>query len=78
MAIPTYITVRDYIVIDRGGGEQPLPAGSFVKPIELTYLPVHIKESKDYKYFNKEIDVFCYTHYGLVLLPLKLIRKVHD
>ena len=75
---PTYITTRGF-TLDRGlGKDKFLPVGSFVTPIKFRYLPQHIKDSPDFRSFKSGVDLFCYTHYGIVVLPVAIIRKVEE
>lgn len=53
-----------------------LPVGAFARPIEDTYLPTHIKETMAYKHRNEKLEVFCYTHYGIVSVPWNKLRRV--
>lgn len=67
--------MKDYKV-SAGWNEVVLPVGSFVKPLELTYLPQHIKDGNDYRWYTPSKEVFVYCHYGIVLLPRDLIRRI--
>jgi hypothetical protein len=74
---PNYLTQEEYSVKVLGN-DKVLPANSFVRPIEYTYVPKYLKEIEDmpYQRFNPQTEVFCYTHWGIVVLPLKLLRRV--
>lgn len=50
-----------------------LPAGSFVRPIRQEYLPYHILNDKYFQDYLKPEYVFCYTRYGLLPIPKKII-----
>ena len=53
-----------------------IPAGMFVRPIDPVYLPIHIKNSRSHKWFNDERDVYCYTRFGIVVIPIQSMRKL--
>lgn len=52
-----------------------LPEGSFVRPIELHYVPKHVIEDPQNRYFNKTTEIFCYCHYGILPIPRRIIRE---
>ena len=76
MKIPEYTTMEEYVIVRTVGKEDILPVGSFVKPIELVYLPQHIKDSSSYRWMKIAEQIFCYTHFGIILLPTNLIRRI--
>lgn len=45
------------------------PEGTFVRPVERKYLPVHLLELVEYRYMNEETHVACHTQYGFHLIP---------
>lgn len=49
--------------------QKVIPAGSYVRPLELTYVPKHVVEDKRWEFFNKDLDVFCYTKNGIIPIP---------
>lgn len=51
-----------------------LEPGTFVRPISLNYVPDHIVEF--WRYFNSNVDVFCYTRHGIVPIPKIYLREV--
>ena len=67
-----------------------LPQGSFVRPLELHYVPkhclaerensfwTHVPDSwggqKIRKSFDPLTEVFCYTRYGIITIPRQFIR----
>jgi hypothetical protein len=46
-----------------------LPQGAWVRPVEACYLPKHITESDDFRWFNPEMKVYCYTRFGFHPIP---------
>lgn len=73
---PNYVLKEEFRVTKGIFNEIVLTAGSFVKPIDPIYLPTHIKESVDFKWFQPDQEAFVYCHYGIVLVPKNLIREV--
>lgn len=74
MRITEYILSED-MVVDQSNNKT-LPAGSFVKPIDPYWLPQHIKDTSNFKWMNKETQVFCYTALGMVLIPWEKLRAI--
>lgn len=76
VSTPNYMTTESIVVGDNKFGSviTLLPANSFVRPIELRWVPKHILEDHKWRFFNKELEVFCYTYYGIIALPKKIIR----
>ncbi len=72
MALPTYITNEDFPIAQN----KVLPVGSFVKPIDEYWLPKHIKDKPEHIWINRDKEIYCYCHFGIVILPIKIIRKV--
>lgn len=70
--IPNYRLKVDVTVGDMFS-ESIVPAGTWVKPIDKYYLPQHIKEGEAYRWANHDVEIFCYTSYGIVLIPRKAI-----
>lgn len=51
------------------------PAGTFVRPVELKYLPEHIRNRQiPWPIVNKD-PVWCYTRYGFHPIPRELIEE---
>lgn len=53
-----------------------LPSQAFVRPIELAYVPKHVKEDSRYQFFNADREVFCYTRYGFTVIAKHKMRQV--
>ncbi len=73
--------VQDYVTIEAtsvsvGADSKRLEAGSFVKPIDIYYVPKHIKEDVKFLGWNLDKYVFCYTHWGITLLERSNLRTV--
>lgn len=55
--------------------KRTLPAGSFVKPVGMKYVPKHVHEVWGGD-ASKIIEgkTYAYTHFGFILVPLHLLR----
>ena len=73
--VQDYCTTQAVMVTMFHGEKKELPAGAFVKPIEYKWVPKHILDCDMGRWFNKDIQTFCYTHYGIVVIPNEMIRK---
>lgn len=78
MKTPNYVLTEKFSFSANGafGSAIELPEGTFVRPIEVIWLPTHILQSSDYKFFKPEKEVFVYTRYGIIVVPRDIIRKV--
>lgn len=73
---PDYVLTEDVYYKANTYDEKQIPAGSFVRPIELSYVPKHIIEDTRWRWFNKDLEVFCYTHYGILPIAKDKMRQV--
>lgn len=48
-----------------GSEQKILPAGSYVKPIEYCYIPKHVLNAPQNKYFDQKLEIFVHTKYGI-------------
>ncbi len=56
--------------------QKTLPQGAFVRPFwDIGYVPLHVREK--FKFFSPTTEVFCYTHFGVVPIPLNYILESH-
>ncbi len=62
--------------IEMRGDYRTLPSGAFVRPIELQYVPVHVKEDSRNQFFNVQSDVYCFTRYGIIAIPKSIVMEV--
>jgi hypothetical protein len=46
-----------------------LPAGTYIRPIDLSYVPNHVINDQRWRHFNSELEVFCYTRFGIIPIP---------
>lgn len=77
MATPDYVLIEDHTVLkDDQWNKLVIPAGTFVRPIEKTYLPQHVKDSVEYKYHLPMIDIFVYSRYGIFPIPKRKVRRI--
>jgi hypothetical protein len=75
MKTPLYVTIEDYVSLQRNGITINLPQNSFVRPIKYSYVPEHVKERDGYDWFNPEEYVYVYCHYGILPLRWEILRK---
>lgn len=75
MSTPDYVVDENVVFTNFNGDTLTLPAGSFVKPIDFYYIPAHIKITFDWRVFNKDTHIFCYTRFGIIPIEKKKIRR---
>jgi hypothetical protein len=73
---PNYCLTEDCHIPsnDRGDGKV-LEAGTWVRPIDPYYIPKHVKEDDRWPFFDENTQIFCYTRYGIVPLPKRILRE---
>lgn len=76
MATPDFILTEDIVITKDLWDQKTIAKGTFVRPISYCYVPKHIIDLPDNKYFRESLEVFAYTPIGIKLIPLKKIRKV--
>lgn len=76
ISTPNYVLTEDLTLYTTSQKSTVLPVGSFVRPIELCYVPKHVLDSTMGRTFSKLTQVFCYTYFGIVPINWNLIRKV--
>ena len=74
MATPDFILDVDFMWSE-GAETRMLEKGAFVRPVELRYVPIHVREDKRWKNDPNNTKVFCYTSKGFICIPKKAIRK---
>lgn len=75
MSLPTpnYVLTEEVTVGD-GNSRVVLAPGTFVRPINSSYVPAHIKNS--IFWFDPNRDEYCYTPKGILIIPKSSIRKL--
>jgi len=80
--------MSEYVLNDKFSWGKPfdkqveLEQGTFVRPIYEGYLPAHFKgltknDLWDRYSISEKVEFeWCYTHYGILPIPVGLIRKV--
>jgi hypothetical protein len=77
MKTPNYKISEDFsFVCNDLWDKKIIPAGTFVRPIELQYVPQHIKDWFFHKFFDEEKEIYVYCSYGMIAIPRKLLREV--
>lgn len=74
MATPDYVLVSEHRYKSGSAEAAILPEGTFVRPIDLKYVPKHVVEADLWRYFNSDKEVFCYTRLGIIAIPKELLR----
>lgn len=78
--VPNYILVESMQIIPSNGGShhdaRTLPKGSFVRPIDLSYVPKHVLEQNEHRVFDPNSHAYCYTRFGIVIIPKAYYREV--
>lgn len=78
MSTPDYCLIEDVQVAEAGGWEtKTLKAGTFVRPIDYYYVPKHIKEAVENRWFIANLEVFCFTPLGIKLIDKNKFRRVN-
>jgi hypothetical protein len=72
---PNFVLMSEYRPY-MGSSSDPvvLPAGAFVRPIDLKYVPKHVIEDRRWSSFNEKTEVFCYTRVGIIPIPIDAMR----
>lgn len=74
--LPTYVLDKPLIIEINKFDTLTLARGTFIKPVSAKYLPKHILDDPKFLGFNENEEAFCYTRYGFILIPRKLIREL--
>lgn len=72
---PNYVLTEDFTVYAKFSSNTILPAGTFVRPIEVTWLPKHILELSEHLWFNPQKEIYVYTSAGIIIVPKDIVRK---
>lgn len=72
---PNYVLTSPHTISMGPMDYKILDAGTFVTPLQLSYVPQHIIDDPFNKYHNDEVEVFCYTRHGVVSIPRRIIRE---
>ena len=75
MPTPNFV-LMDYFTSGSISDQKILPPGTFVRPIDVRYVPDHVLNDPRWVFFNKEKEVFCYTSIGIVAIKKDLLRQV--
>ncbi len=70
---PNWRLTADFIVKRAGRTSVTLPAGSYVRPMDLYYVPEHIKDANPY--FWESSETYCYTRHGIVAVPNHYLQE---
>ena len=73
MRTPDFVLNEDFF-FGPSNDQKVIPAGSFVRPIEFKYVPKETISRAGF--FSKADSQFCYTRYGILIIPKILIRSI--
>lgn len=76
MKTPNYVLTAAHTYHFGPHDTKVFDAGTFVRPIEKRWLPKHVLEHKDNRWVDHSREVFCYTRWGILLLPRNILRQV--
>lgn len=78
MSLPTpnYVTTVDITCVHGVTGSKILPAGTFVRPVHIYYIPKHVKDDERWDYYVDGQFEFYYTPLGFMLIDIEKIRKI--
>lgn len=62
-----YVPIGDNIII---------PAGTFVNPIDMRWVPKHVIDDTRWRWFNKDKHVYVYCYLGIVPVDKDKIRTI--
>jgi len=75
--VAEFITDEDCSVLKNDMWEKmTIPKGTFVKPIEVCYLPKHIKDGRLFKLVDFNDEVYVYSSYGIHPILRKSLRRI--
>lgn len=72
MRTPNYVLTESHNVSLNNHDSRHLEEGSFVRPLEMIYVPQHVIDA--HKWFNVKNEIFCYTHFGIIAIPKYKVR----
>ena len=72
---PNYKLIESYSYYLRPLKTKTLDAGSWVRPVDYSYVPDHVREDERWDNFDVEKFVFVYTRQGFVMVPKRLVRE---
>lgn len=73
---PNWVLNEDHSIYRGQQDSIVLKEGTFARPLDIGYVPDHIKETPENKYFNGDTEVYCYTPKGILALPLSKLSKI--
>lgn len=72
---PNFCLSADFMFSYDRHDTKTLPAGTFVRPLELQYVPQHVLDNPLWRGFNKDKEVFVYTKFGILAVPKHIVRE---
>lgn len=55
-----------------------IPKGTFVKPIDVVYIPAHLKEGNEWATYKDKLEYYTYAYssYGIHIYPRRIIVEI--
>ncbi len=73
---PTYSLISEVqCPSPSGNGANVLESGTFIRPIDISYVPKHITSKNEYRFFDGRTEIYCYTRYGIIPIKRSNIRE---
>lgn len=75
---PNFAITEDYQVRASSSGWEmiTIPANSYLRPIELVYVPEHVQNDSRWVHFNPKLEVFCFCKKGMFPIPRRLLKDI--
>ncbi len=75
MKRPEYQLSAPVMVKSKSGEVITLPVDSFIQLLYADYVPDYVKEKNPF--FNKKLEQYCATQYGIFAVPKASIREAY-
>lgn len=65
-----------FAVPNSGGYDtRTLPQGAFVSPVGERWVPKHVLEDPQHRWFDKKTETFAYCRFGFIRVPKRILRE---
>lgn len=72
---PNFVLEEDYVFSEGAYDKKTVPAGTFVRPIEIQYVPKHCTEDDRWRNLDMTKYVYCYYSGGIIPFPKSSVRE---
>lgn len=73
---PDYVLTEQLVYHMGAHDTRVLEPGTFMRPIEIQYVPKHVIGDERWRFYDKDRDIFCYCRYGIVMVKRSALRQV--